>query len=283
MASTPAQAAPPASGNAKCPACNAENVRLKNVDGMMICDKCASKKFSSKVRKSIQDAFEKAQDKARRDAYARRLQITKQAQDLCAKGKIMEAVAMYEKYLEVLETRFKTSKEGIHPHLFDQTTDDQELLLLTAVFWELAKIYDRKDDGYSYFKFYLGKYVEFSIGAPYMVLSAETLRKYVASGKAKHRKEMEAAQIGIRDKMKKCFISSAVYGPTSQETVILQEFRDEFLMRYALGRLLVDLYYALSPSIAYHVGGKIRFRRAMKRGLDTIVLPMAKSLLSKLS
>ena len=46
---------------------------------MLICDKCASKKFSSTVRKSIQEDFDKQQNQMRKEAYARRLQITKQA------------------------------------------------------------------------------------------------------------------------------------------------------------------------------------------------------------
>ena len=269
------------SGNATCPACSAENVRLKTVDGMMICDKCASKKFSNKVRKSIQEAFEKQQEKAQRDAYNRRLQITKSAQEALSRGKIQEALQLYDKYLEVLEMRFKTQRSNIHPHLFDQKTDDQELLLLTAVFWEVAKIHDRVKANYKDFKFYLSKYVEFSIGAPYMILSAETLRKYIKAKKCTNTKDFEQAHTALRSKLGKCFIASAVYGSEQAEVKLLQEFRDQWLLKKPGGTLLVTAYYATSPAIARSLCQSTSLRRLTKEALDRLAIPLAKKALQR--
>jgi hypothetical protein len=47
-----------------------------------------------------------------------------------------------------------------------------------------------------------------------------------------------------------CFIATAVYDSAeSSEVIILQEFRNEYLSKLWIGRVLVKLYYRVSPSI----------------------------------
>lgn len=274
----PPGGAPGASSNA-CPACGAEDVRLKNVDGMLICDKCASKKFSSKVRASIQDAFNKQQENMRRDAYNRRLIITKNAYALLSKGKQVEAIQQYEKYLEVLNNRFKTTTATLHPHLFDSKKDAQELLLVTAVMWDLARTLDKMKGRDNEFRLYLKKYVEFSMGAKHMILSAETLRKYVKDGKGTHGKDFENAHTALRTRMPRCFVSTAVYGPYAPETVLLQIFRDEWLTARRWGLRAIKLYYRVSPPLAAAMARSLLLNRTARGALGVVAVPLAKHLL----
>ena len=264
-------------GGGACPACGAEGVRLKNSDGVLICDKCASKKFSNKVREKLNEQFEKQQEHARKEAYQRRLLITKSASDYLRGGKVQDAINTYAKYMEVLETRFRTSKENLHPHMFDQKTDDQELLLVTAVFWDLSTTYDKlKGPAFEKeFRINLQKFVEFSIGAPYMVLSAETIRKYIEAKKAVHRAEFNDAHNAIRLKMPKCFISSVTFGPYSSETVKLQLFRDLWLLPRWWGPTIIKLYYSTSPYLATIVAQTPSIRKPIQIFLRTLIVPFA--------
>ena len=265
-----------ADGKSACPACGAEDVRLKNVEGMMICDKCASKKFSSKVRQSIQDAMEKQKELQKKEAYNRRLVITKQAYAALAQGKTNEAVGLYERYLSILNTRFKTSTENLHPHLFDAKTEQSELLLMTAVFWDLARTLDKMDGKDKLFKLYLKKYVEFSIGTRHMILSSETLRKYISSDKVKHKADFENAYNALKSKLPKCFIAGVIYGPESQEVAILQNYRDSVLVNSVIGKNFIRFYYKTSPTIAVQLAKKPYLQKIGAALLNKIALPLVK-------
>ena len=74
----------------KCPGCKKEGVRLKDVDGLLICDKCSSKRFSQKVRKSIQEAFERQQAVKQEDAWRKRIEIAKRGIKHLKNGKNQE-------------------------------------------------------------------------------------------------------------------------------------------------------------------------------------------------
>lgn len=55
----------------------------------------------------------------------------------------------------------------------------------------------------------------------------------------------------VFDKEKLCFIASAAYGSRSHPHVqVLRDFRDRYLMHSKIGRMLVELYYKNSPSVA---------------------------------
>ncbi len=65
-----------------------------------------------------------------------------------------------------------------------------------------------------------------------------------------------------------CFIATAAYGsPMAEEVVLLRTFRDRYLMTHALGRQLIEYYYAYSPFLAgiieHHDGVKAMTRAAM--------------------
>jgi uncharacterized repeat protein (TIGR02543 family) len=67
-----------------------------------------------------------------------------------------------------------------------------------------------------------------------------------------------------------CFIATASYGSSLHSHVkILRDFRDEFLMPYKLGRILVRLYYRCSPPVADFIAK----RKALKLVVRITLLP----------
>jgi len=70
---------------------------------------------------------------------------------------------------------------------------------------------------------------------------------------------------------KVCFIATATYGsPVAQQVMALSRFRDEVLLQAKAGRMVVRLYYFLSPPIAM----RIEERERVKAGVRIILSPL---------
>ena len=70
---------------------------------------------------------------------------------------------------------------------------------------------------------------------------------------------------------RRCFIATAVYGNEAWQTEVLRQWRDRKLLRNAAGRVLVRVYYAVSPAIARFLDKHARSARLTRRALDVIV------------
>jgi hypothetical protein len=93
-------------------------------------------------------------------------------------------------------------------------------------------------------------------------------------GRNYHIKELEKA-IKSLDKAISggCFIATAVYGSYhAREVIALRNFRDRVLLGNSLGKLLVNIYYALSPGIAELVKQSPLLSRSCRFVLDKMVL-----------
>lgn len=70
---------------------------------------------------------------------------------------------------------------------------------------------------------------------------------------------------------KKCFIASAVYGPESWQVENLRFYRDRKLLSTTAGRLMVALYYRLSPPLADIIGRRQTLQRYVRKALDQLI------------
>ncbi|MBC9927405.1 CFI-box-CTERM domain-containing protein [Leucobacter sp. cx-169] len=69
-----------------------------------------------------------------------------------------------------------------------------------------------------------------------------------------------------------CYIATAVYGSyEAPEVLSLRAFRDQHLLTNASGRLLVRIYYCISPSLASLLHNRSALNKAARRFLDGIV------------
>ncbi len=69
----------------------------------------------------------------------------------------------------------------------------------------------------------------------------------------------------------RCFIATAVYGSSSaREVVILRRFRDEVLLAYDVGKVLIKIYNKISPNIAHLISRHNTLQAVLKLLLTPI-------------
>ena len=69
-----------------------------------------------------------------------------------------------------------------------------------------------------------------------------------------------------------CFVATAVYGDVNcHEVRVLRSFRDDRLMKSALGSVLVAVYYRFSPPVADFIRNKKGLRFLIRKLLDRLV------------
>lgn len=224
------------------------------------------------LRQQLDRQAARVKEDHKRELFRKRLEMARAGVTAYTAGRMGEALKYFMWYLKILE-EFKGVKAGtISPSHFDRKTELPEMIMLSGMFWDLAKIYDRKrvnkkDDKREY-KTYLEKYVLFSRGMPHQTLSAEALRKYVILDKAIHKSEFNTAYKALSNE--KCFVATSLAEHTLEETpLLLKDFRDQILRKFSLGRMFILWYYSHGPAIARSLDQKPEWmRKTVARALD---------------
>ena len=211
-----------------------------------------------------------AAEELRRELFRQRLEIARLGVRNYQEHKLGDAVKAFYTYLRVLEDYKGVPENGLTPALFDKQKEMPEILVVSGVFWDLAKLYDRTDSGRKHREFlgYLEKYVLFSKGLPHQHVAAETLRRYVSRGKPKHRQAFQDSYRALTGK--KCFIATSLLDVSEAETLDrLMSFRDERLMKTMSGRAFVRAYYRTAPAVSWVLDRMPeRLRRVAGKTLD---------------
>jgi hypothetical protein len=200
------------------------------------------------LRSRIEKQLRRQQEEQRKELLKRRVEIAKEGIRLSQTGHTIESIRKYQQYILILEMWKKCGRDGLSLDLFDKTKDLYEIVLLSGIFWDLAKLYDKakRADQKTELVTYLQKYVQFSKGMPFQALSGEALRKYLGSGKCKHRSDFKSAYTTLTGE--KCFVATSLLDVTDPYTIVrLRNFRDGRLRRTRTGRWLIANYYRRSP------------------------------------
>jgi hypothetical protein len=229
-----------------------------------------SKKNKDLVREQIEAAMHQAELEHRRRLLQRRLELARTGIVAYQNKQITLAVQSFHAYIRVLEEVKNVSEGGLLPSCFDLKEDLPELLMISGVYWDLAKLYDRtrSPDKYRDFAHYLNKYIIFSKNMPFQALCAETMRKYIYNEKPMHKKEFRNAYRALSDS--NCFIATSLVDVISPQTLpSLQGFRDQFLLSRPLGRSFVRWYYRNGARLAIWVDHFPGFLRvSLAKSLD---------------
>ena len=221
------------------------------------------------LRDSIQASLDHAEAEHRRELFRRRLDLARQGLQSYRQKQIGEAVRQFLTYIKILENWKKVGDGQLNPACFDVKVDAPELLLISGVYWDLAKLFDRSNspENHRDCLHYLNQFVNFSRGMPFEALSSESLRKYLRSEKPVHKAAFKAAYAKMGGT--KCFVVTSLLDHVEAETLFaLQDYRDEVLARTFTGRAFTRFYYTVGPFSARMLN---RCPEGFRRGVARLV------------
>lgn len=208
----------------------------------------------------------------------RRIELAQAGVRAFENKKITEAVKAFHSYIRILED-WKGVPEGkLTPAHFDTKADVAELLLISGVYWDLAKLYDRTKsaDKQREFMHYLEKYILFARGMPFQHVCMETMRKYISNEKPVHKPEFKNAYKMLGGSSS-CFVATSLMDVCDPDTMPrLRKFRDERLDASRGGRVFTAWYYRNGPRMA-EVADRAPFlvRAVMGKSLDWLARGIA--------
>ena len=180
--------------------------------------------------------------------YRERLSYLRKAQEYSQKDDVPRAVENYNKYLNALARYYETDEEHLSPNLFDQKKELAELLLISQVYWDLSKAFDRNQKLKKECKHCLQQFAKFSIGYKYQYLNSELLRKFLRKKMCYNPELFEQAYQQIQVNSKQCYIATACFGQDDPTTNLYRDFK-KVILQFKAGHIFVDLYYRFSPRL----------------------------------
>ena len=211
----------------------------------------ATEEKKSKVRQRIDKAMELADEERRKKLLQQRLELARSGLVAYQRRQIPEAVRSFHAYIKILEDTKNVSEGHLTPLQFDLRKDITELMVISGVYWDLVKMYDRTTtaDKQKEFLHYLEKYIVFSKGMPFQAFCAETLRKYLTNEKPVHLRNFQDAYHFLS--YTRCFIITSLSDVIAPDTLsTFRIFRDQVLRQYSFSRPWVAWYYKRGPHLA---------------------------------
>ena len=209
--------------------------------------------------------------------YRDRLKVLRLGQEYSQKDDIPNAVKAYVKYLQALADYYGVEEKNLKPVLFSGKNNVVEILMVSQVYWDLSKSYDRAPKLTSECQRCLNQFILFSLGFKFQYLNSEMLRKYIKRRVAHNPKLFEEAYQQMRDESKKCYIATYCFHENHYVVETLRDFK-AFILNYKLGKIFVDQYYAFSPRLIYICKKNILLSVVFKNLTKPILILTAKAL-----
>lgn len=181
--------------------------------------------------------------------FENRITITKIGKEALDNGDYGTALQRFVEYMQVMSDVKKTKDfYGLKPGHFDPNKDVTEMLMISHIFFEMARIYDAVPKFQDDSKKCLEQFVIFSANQPYQVVNSELIRKHLKKSVFKNADTFRAAYEQIYVQSKKCYVVTFCYGTNHD---ITNQYRDlkNVLLDSKLGREFVRIYYTHSSEI----------------------------------
>lgn len=180
--------------------------------------------------------------------YSNRFTNLKTAMNYSLAGKYPNAIEEYKNYLNILAAYFNCSESEISPSKFKKEKEITELFLISQLYWDLSRIYDKDPRFINLVKASLEKFLEFTKGFKFQYANSQVVIKYLKSGKCRNQQEFRNAYETLNKNSGPCFISTYCYGENHPITNDLRRFKHHIL-NYGWGRLVINFYYNYSPKL----------------------------------
>lgn len=201
------------------------------------------------VAKKLTNAEKIKQKMQLQKRYAQRISIAKRGRDYFLNKDYTNAVKRYTEYLEILaQVNDLEDIYSISPRHFDNRTQITELLLISHIYWEMAKTFEMLPRFQNSYDKCMQQFVKFTANQPYQVFNAEMLRKYIKKNrfKSKQINNLNKAYSQIYVQSKKCFIATHCFGENHQVTNDLRKLKN-ILTKHPCGISFIKWYYISSP------------------------------------
>lgn len=202
--------------------------------------------------------------------YENRITIAKFGKESLDTGDYAGAIAKFTEYMQIQADIHKTKDfYALKPSHFNANKEITEMLMISHIYFEMARIYDAVPKFAEDSKKCLDQFVLFSANQPYQVVNSEMIRKYLKKSNFKHPDAFRNAYQQIYVQSKKCYVVTFCYGNDHEITHHYREFKD-WLLESNPGQELVRIYYKYS-SVAVE---KWQNNRLMITAAKYIIRPM---------
>lgn len=189
------------------------------------------------------------------------------------------ALRKFTDYLQVMaEVKGAQDIYGIKPNHFDNKKDVTEMLMISHLYFEMAKMYDAVPKFHEESQRCLDQFVLFSVNQPYQVINSELMRKHLKKTLFKNPDAFRRAYHDIFVQSKKCYVVTFCLGT---EHPVTQEFRavKDLLLEFRPGQEFVRLYYRFSSVAVARWEGKLLPRLLGRFVVRPLLLVFSKTLL----
>ncbi len=186
------------------------------------------------------------------------------------------------KFVEYLQTMAEVKEcsdiYSLRVNHFDTNKDITEMLMMSHVYFEAARIYDAIPKFHADSKKCLDQFVHFSVNQPYQVVNSELIRKHLKKSVFKNPEAFRTAYEQIFVQSKKCYVVTFCYGDAHPITQEYRVFKD-WLLKFSLGYKLVRNYYRFSSVVVERWHNHRGFKFFSKYLICPLLVLLSKTLL----
>lgn len=189
------------------------------------------------------------------------------------------AIKKFSEYLLIM-AEVKNVKDiySLTPDRFDPKTELTEMMMISHIYFEMARMYDAIPQFHEESSRCLDQFVRFSANQPYQIVNSELIRKHLKKSRFKNQEVFRAAYQQIFIQSKKCFVVTFCYGDTHPVTQDYRALKD-WLLGSGAGRELVRGYYLASSRLVPWCENNPLARPVLRWLFSPLLLLFSKTLL----